>query len=328
MSHPSFPSVQLEKLNHLLSLVMEHNPFYRAKLARSGLALPLADLNRFSTLCPFTCKAELAGDQETHPPYGSNLSYPLDRYTRYHQTSGTSGQPIRWLDTNESWRAMMDTWERVYHAAGVDDRDRILFAFSFGPFLGFWTAFEAGTRMGCLCLPGGGMNTQARLKLIAQNRVSVLCCTPTYALRLGEQAVAEKIPRDSVKTLIVAGEPGGGIAETRSRIASLWPNAEVIDHHGMTEVGPVSTTYRGSPQRLHLMEDSFIAEIIDPKTGAAVAPGLHGELVLTTLDRLGSPVIRYRTGDLVRRSLPEEVADGLTCYRLQGGILGDRKSVV
>src|SRR5580700_51221 len=175
------------KLPELLSVVLRDNPFYAAKLRG---AIPDSDL---ATL-PFTLKQELIDDQFAHPPYGSNLTYPLDRYTRFCQTSATTtGTPMRWLDTPESWDWMIGNWVRVYQAAGIGARDRIFFAFSFGPFLGFWVGFEAAARMGCLAIPGGGMRSDARLHAILDNRATVLCCTPTYAIRLGEAAMEDGI---------------------------------------------------------------------------------------------------------------------------------------
>src|SRR5207249_8793758 len=150
-------------------------------------------LVEFHALVPFTRKQELGEDQQAHPPYGTNLTYPLERYTRYSETSGTSNVPLRWLDTAESWSWMVDNWVRVLQASGVAPPDRIFFAFSFGPFLGFWTAFEAGTRLGCMCLPGGGISSAARLRTLLDAQATVLCCTPTYAVRLGEVAAEEGI---------------------------------------------------------------------------------------------------------------------------------------
>src|SRR5205823_10383363 len=143
--------------------------------------------------------------------------YPLERYTRFHQTSGTSGAPLRWLDTPESWEAMIESWTEVLQAAAVEPRDRIYFAFSFGPFIGFWLAFEAAARLGCLCVPGGGLSTSARVRQILDLQASVLCCTPTYAIHMGETATSERmdLSRSAVRLMIVAGEPGGSIPATR-----------------------------------------------------------------------------------------------------------------
>ena len=181
----------LSKLRALLSEISGRNPFYSAKLA--GVDPNIPDLDWFFDHVPFTLKQELIQDQHAHPPFGSNLTYPLDRYTRFSQTNGTTGVPLRWLDTPESWDWMVGNWMRVFQAAEVSKGDRIFFAFSFGPFLGFWVAFDAASKLGCLAIPGGGMRSSARLRAILDNHATVLCCTPTYAMRLGESAAEEAI---------------------------------------------------------------------------------------------------------------------------------------
>src|SRR5436190_15220084 len=182
---------QFEQLRTLLSTVFGRNPFYAAKCDAAHVPYKIRHLGEFTDSMPFTTKAEIVADQEKNPPFGTNLTFPLDRYTRLHQTSGTGGTPIRWLDTPESWEWMLRNWEQIYRAAGVGQGSRIFFAFSFGPFLGFWTAFEAGSRAGALCLPGATLGTAARLRAIFECQANVLCCTPTYAVRLAEVAAAE-----------------------------------------------------------------------------------------------------------------------------------------
>ena len=311
---------QLSLLNKLFDAI-KNNSFYSKKFESLKGKTSFRYLQEFFERVPLTAKSELTEDQTRHPPFGTDLTYPLDRYSRFHQTSGSSGTPMRWLDTEASWQWMVGNWQKVFKAAGTHSGDIVFFAFSFGPFLGFWTAFEAATSMGCLSIPGGGLSTLARLRMIVENRVTTLCCTPTYALRLGEAAREAGMMADArVKTLIVAGEPGGGIVETRKSISSLWQDARVVDHHGMTEVGPVSHSLAGHQGILKILEDAYIAEVLEPDSVTAVKPGRVGELVLTTLGRTGSPLIRYRTGDLVK---PWESAPrGLESYFLDGGILG------
>lgn len=336
MDAPSMPdrceieAAQLARLRVLLQKLLAGNRFYAARLRGAGLSAEIPTLDAFRSAMPFTRKAELVEDQHRHPPYGSNLTCGLDRYTRFSRTSATSGKPMHWLDTPESWQWMLDNWDRVLAAAGVSWRDRIFFAFSFGPFLGFWTAFDAASRRGCLCIPGGGMSSLARLEAILDNGVSVLCCTPTYALRLGEVAAGEGLDlgRGSVRTVLVAGEPGGSIGATVAAMERLWPGARVVDHHGMTETGPVSFGCPREPQKLHVMESAFLAEVIDPGDHRPVAPGEIGELVLTTLGRTASPLLRYRTGDLVRPSPSRPCACGSWELGLEGGILGRSDDMV
>jgi len=318
-------SAQLDALRTLLAEIIPGNRFYTAKLAAAGAGFDVASRADFAARFPFTTKAELAADQQAQPPFGTNLTYPLAAYTRCHQTSGTTAGPLRWLDTPESWEALLESWCEVYRAAGVTAADRVYCAFSFGPFLGFWMAFESAQRLGCLCLPGGGLGSAARLRGILDHGATVLCCTPSYVIRLGEVAREEGLAlgRTRVRRIIVAGEPGGSIPATRARIAELWPGASVFDHHGMTETGPVTYECPARPGVLHVLESACLAEVVLPATGRPVAAGEPGELILTTLERRGSPVLRYRTGDLVRREAAERpCACGRWEMALAGGILG------
>lgn len=321
MNGETVRQLQLERLSRLLHTITS-NLFYRKKYASAGLDPATITLPDDWRRMPFTTKAELLADQSATPPYGTNLSFPLEQYCRYNQTSGTSGKPLRWLDTQESWSALLDCWAMIYDVVGVKPNDRLFFPFSFGPFLGFWTAFESATRKGLLSLPGGGMSSQARLRFLLDNQATVVLCTPTYAMHLGEVAREEGIDLISspVRILIVAGEPGGNIPATRQRIESAW-GARVFDHSGMTEVGPATIECVEQPGGLHLLETEYLGEVIDPATGEAVEAGTPGELVITNLRRLGSPLIRYRTGDLVCVD-PGPCPCGRPWVRLDGGIRG------
>jgi phenylacetate-CoA ligase len=309
--------LQRRKLSALLGAAQHSNPFYQAKLKGSHfdpLHDPMSEL-------PFTTRSEIEADQRQSLPYGTNLTEPLERYCRYHQTSGTGGLPVRWLDTAASWEWFKTCWRTILSAAGIAPHERLMFPFSFGPFIGFWAAFEGAASLGCLCLPAGGMSTSARLRMLIDNDVDAVFCTPTYALRMAETAKAENLDLagSKVRALIVAGEPGGSVPQIRQRIETEW-GARVFDHHGMTEIGSVSFECQPSPGGIHIIESEFIAEVIDPGTGEAVADGQQGELVLTNLGRVGSPLIRYRTGDLVKLS-KAPCACGCTFARLEGGIL-------
>lgn len=309
MISPNDPrrSTLLEMLRH----VVLHNRFYARKFGGR-------DINQLDQL-PFTTKAELVADQVEHPPYGSNLSAMRSQYNRLHQTSGTSsGRPLRWLDTPASWRWLLECWTKSFPHLGLSPSDIFFFPFSFGPFLGFWTAFEAAAQAGYLCLPGGGLASTARLRFLMEHHATVVCCTPTYALHLAELAAKEGIDLagSPVRLLIVAGEPGGSISSTRARIESVW-GARVIDHYGMTEMGPVAIEPVNNPARLLVLESQYIAEVLDPGNATPVPHGQPGELVLTNLGRWGSPLIRYRTGDMV---IAERDAEGHLF--LVGGVLG------
>ncbi len=316
--------LQGQRLQRLLARIHGPNRFYTTKLDRAGVRPDALDLPRDLSQLPLTTKTELVADQIAHPPWGTAFCEPIDQYTRYCQTSSTTGQPLRWVDTNENWQWMLECWKTVYRGARVDRHDRIFFPFSFGPFLAFWTAFEAGCQIGAHCVPGGGMSSQLRLAMIETIEPTVLCCTPTYALRLAEVAAEIRadhrpLSESSVRVLIVAGEPGGSIPATRERIERSW-GARVIDHHGLTEVGPVSFECWEQPGFLHLNESEYVCEVLDPSTLEAVPDGQPGELVVTNLGRTLSPVIRYRTGDIVVRC-SDPCRCGRTWARLEGGIL-------
>jgi phenylacetate-CoA ligase len=316
---------QFEKLRALLAELTPGNRFYTKRLAAEGVrAEEIASIEDFSRRVNFTHKQDLVIDQAAHPPYGTNHTYPLDRYTRFCQTSGTTARPLVILDTAESWEWMLGNWTEIYRAAGLERGERIYFAFSFGPFLGFWTAFDAAAKSGYLGIPGGGLGSASRVRAMIQHRATVLCCTPTYALHLAQAAKEEHIDlRDAVvKKIIVAGETGGSVPAVRERISEAWHGAQVFDHYGMTEVGPVAYQTAERADLLHILEDSYLAEIVRPETGEASAPGEVGELVLTTLGRTASPLLRYRTGDLVRRAID------VPGFALAGGIIGRADDMV
>ena len=314
--------LQLQRLNALLDCILPENVFYAEKLAEASR--PLQSLEELALL-PYTYKVELLGSRP-HGETAANLTWPRQRYVRYHQTSGTRGRPLVVLDTAEDWAWFVDCWHYTLDAAAIHSSDCVMMAFSFGPFIGFWSAYEAATERGCLMVPGGGLSTLSRLELMRTSQATVVLCTPSYALHLAEVAAQRQIDVASlpVRTLILAGEPGGSIPAVRSRIAETW-QAEVIDHCGATEVGPWG--YADHRRRgIHVMESEFIAEFLSVESGSPAGEGELSELVLTTLGRAGSPVIRYRTGDLVR---PSWQHDGPCRFvLLDGGVLGRTDDMV
>ncbi|MBI2878502.1 MAG: AMP-binding protein [Candidatus Rokubacteria bacterium] len=313
---------QWERLTRLVQEVWAGNRFYRAKWKAAGLDDPrdLGGREAFARL-PFTTKAELGEDQAAHPPFGTNLTYPLPRYIRVHQTSGTTGQPLRWLDTEEAWAWWGRCWAFVFRGAGLTAEDRIFFPFSFGLFVGFWSAFEGARQLGALAIPGGGQDSPTRLHWMRQLGATAFVSTPSYGLHLAEVARNQGIDPAAlgVRTTVHAGEPGAGIPAIRRRLEEAW-GARAYDHAGMTEVGAWGFECVAQAG-LHVNETEFIAEVLDPETGRPVGEGEVGELVLTNLGRGGSPVFRYRSGDRVRWSA-EPCPCGRSFGRLPGGILG------
>jgi phenylacetate-CoA ligase len=315
---------QLDRLNRLLKTILPQNRFYAEKLPRIAAAQlqdpagPLRSLDELAEL-PFTFKDELQSSRDPGA-LAANLTWPLDRYTRFHQTSGTRGRPLDVLDTPEDWGWWIDCWQFVLDAAEVGPGDRVLMAFSFGPFIGFWSAFDAAVARGCLVVPGGGLSTMARLELLRTGKITAIFCTPSYALHMAETAAEHQIDVGAlnVRQLILAGEPGGSVPAIRQRIETAW-KACVLDHSGATEVGPWGYgDLRGAG--LFVNEYDFIAEFLSVETGAAAAEGELSELVLTNLGRAGGPVLRYRTSDLVRPTWQHAGQNRFVF--LEGGVLG------
>jgi len=162
-----------------LTQVLQSNPFQQKHFSAPKSANEWNCLEDFIRDFPFTEKQDLARDREENPPFGTNLTFPISEYKKFNQTSGTQGKPMAWLDTMDDWKWMLGNWDRVLEAAGVHPGDRCFFAFSFGPFLGFWTAYEAATQRGCVCIPAGGQSTEQLLNCILNQKSEHFFCTPT-----------------------------------------------------------------------------------------------------------------------------------------------------
>jgi phenylacetate-CoA ligase len=316
LSREELESYQLRRLNSVLEKVLPVNAFYAHKLAR--VKTKVSSLAEFAEW-PFTFKEELIGTASSSDVV-QNLTWPADRYVRFHQTSGTSGRPLVVLDTAEDWNWVRECWQYVLDAAGITADDRVLMAFSFGPHIGFWGAYEALTHKESLVIPTGGMSSLQRVELTRNFRPTVVCCTPSYALYLAEVGAHHKIDvgQLGVRLLVLAGEPGGSVPAVRQKLEEIW-NAAVHDHSGATEVGPWGfgdATGAG----LHVIEAEYIAEFLSLATGAPAQDGEEAELVITTLGRAGCPVFRYRTGDVVKPTW--KFAGANRFVMLTGGVLG------
>lgn len=311
---------QIARVQLGLQRVLPQNAFYMQKYTNAQVPSTLESLADLARL-PFTTKYEFVEDQVINPPFGTNMTYDLSSYIRLHQTSGTTGRPLKVPDTSESWDWWMDCWATVYKAAGVTREDIIYVAFSFGPFIGFWAAYEGARRLGVLAVPGGGMDSLQRLRAMQDVGATVLVSTPSYALRLAEVAGEHGIDLSTfpIRVTIHAGEPGASIPATRQRIEQAW-HARTYDHAGMTEMGAFGFAC-SEQQGIHINEGEFIAEIIDRSTGEPACPGAIGELVLTNLGRWGYPALRYRTGDLVKHG-GYNCGCGRTFLFLPDGVLG------
>jgi phenylacetate-CoA ligase len=310
-----------ERVAELLELVMERNSFQRSRFEALGIGAgsPLGDL-------PPLTKRELVADQERNPPFGTNLSFPVELYAHVHQTSGTTGPPLRVLDTADDWRWWRARFAHTLEVAGIGSADRVALAYSFGPHIQFWAAKEGLQEIGALSVALGGMTSVQRLKTIADVGATAVWCTPTYALRLLEVAIEQRLEAslDTIQTVLCTGEPGASLPSVRSRIEEGF-QARCMDHAGLTEAGPFGYPCPDG-HGLHVDESQFACEILDDDLQPAGA-NERGELVVTPLYRTGFPVLRYRTGDIVVNSEGRCPA-GHEDRWLPGGIVGRTDDMV
>ena len=328
MPRKALESLQIEKLRSVLKEIYGRNRFYTGKLDAAGFRPESIRTMDDLAHLPITTKSELVQAQKDAPPFGTNATFSEVVYSRFHQTSGTTGTPLRVLDTPESWDWWGRCWGHVLAGAGLTENDRLFVPFSFGPFIGFWAAVEGARQIKALMIPGGGRDSLQRLHFMKELGATVMCCTPTYALRLAEVAQESGFDLSEIplQKLIHAGEPGANVPATKARIESAW-NAKCYDHAGASEVGAHSFECEIQPDGTHVIESEFIVEVLCPKTLKPVSVGEQGELVITNLGRIGFPVIRYRSGDLVRLN-PEPCECGRTFPRFEGGVLGRADDMV
>ncbi|AMV31120.1 Phenylacetate-coenzyme A ligase [Pirellula sp. SH-Sr6A] len=316
VSREELQQYQLERLNQLLAKTLPFNRHYQERFGISHLQLE--SLEQWSQF-PTSTKSEWQSDGIDG--IARHHSHSPNRYRRYHRTSGTRGRPMVILDTAEDWDWWTSTWQYVLDACSINSDDRILMAFSFGPFIGFWSAHDACLQRECLVIPSGGLSTLARIDLIRTASPTVLFGTPSYALHLAQEAAQRGISlrESSIRTVFVAGEPGGSIPSVRAQLEELY-GAQVMDHAGATEIGPWGFG-TADGKGLHVIESEFIAEFLPLDSSITNADPRWRELVITSLGRAGAPVLRYRTQDIVQPVWDRDVS-GTEFVRLEGGILG------
>ena len=325
MPREEIEALQLRKLRNLLAWTEAQVPFHAKRLSDAGVTSDsinsLDDLRRI----PLMTREEWMEGQLEHPPYGPILAAPEEAAIRYHLTSGTTGRtPIRVLDSMKDWEWIAEMWCYGFWGFGIRPSDVVFFAFSYGTFVGFWGAHYACEKMGCLVLPGGNMTTEARVKQILDMNATVVCSTPTYALRMAQEArdLGIDLANGPVKRLILSGEPAGSITATKRLIEEQW-GAKAGDTAGMTELGTIMMfECEQQPGGTHIIEDHYIEEVIDPFTEDPVGYGERGERVVTSFGRGFIPVIRYRTRDFVVKVPASNCSCGRTFDIYYGGIRG------
>jgi phenylacetate-CoA ligase len=246
---------------------------------------------------------------------------PFEDVMRVHMTSATTGRPLAFLDTKDDWYGFYHSYARSLYAFGVRKSDVVMAAFSYGPWIGFWSGFYAAQDLGCMVFPVGGFSTDQRIDALLTYPITVLGCTPSYALFLAEQAAKKGIDLAKQTTLRLTwhtGEPGASIPATKAKIEAAF-GARAFDLPGLTEIAAWGFECEAGGGLTHIHEDYVYPEVLDEQ-GRPVAPGETGELVFTSLYRKAMPLIRYRTRDVVKladRACP----CGRTLASLDGGVL-------
>jgi phenylacetate-CoA ligase len=318
--------LKLLKLRRLCEWADARSAFHRRKFAAAGFRPE--QLQTFDDVrrIPFTTREEWMEAETEKPLFGDLLTTDPDHAIRYHLTSGTSGRtPIRVLDGTKDWEWIAEMWCYGLWGFGIRPRDVVYVAFGYGSFIGFWGAHYACEKMGALVIPGGAQTTEGRVKQIIEMGVTTVCSTPTYALRLWQQATEMGIDlaNDSkVDKLIVSGEPAGSIPAVKRQLEAAW-GAKCGDSAGMTEIGTImifECTHQSGGT--HIIEDHFIEEVIDPQSDERVPYGTLGERVVTSFGRGFIPLIRYRTKDMVLKVPHTTCGCGRTWDLYDGGIRG------
>ena len=318
-------ALQLRKFKAIFTWAYNHSKFHRSLYDSAGIKpediRTTADIRQV----PKVEKAMMRGIQQKDPfPYGDALCVPLEEVTAFRQTSGTTGQPVYQPDTWQDWEWWAECWSFILWAQGYRQADRVFIPFGYNVFVAFWAGHYAAEKIGCEVVPGGVLDTQARILKIQELRATALMGTPTYILGMADIA-KNKMGIDpselSIQKITCAGEPGASIPGTKERMEAAW-GAKVYDHAGATEIGAWSYECKAQPGGLHVNEALFLVEIEDVDTGELIdEPGRQGKMIITALDRIAQPCIRFDAKDII-----EWATDPCPCGRtfrlIKGGVKG------
>jgi phenylacetate-CoA ligase len=320
-SRETLTRLQTERLREQVTHAYRNSPFYRRKLDAAGVKpeqlRTLADLVRL----PFTTKDELKQDQADHPLWGDLLAVPFEQCLRVHMTSATTGRALAFLDTKDDWYGFYHSYARSLYAFGVRAADMVMAAFSYGPWIGYWSGFHAAQDIGALVFPVGGLSTDQRIDALMTYPITVLGCTPSYALFLAEQAAKKglDLAKDTkIRLTWHTGEPGASIPATKAKIEAAF-GAQAYDLPGLTEIAAWGFECDARTGLTHVHEDYCYPEVLD-ENDRPVPPGERGELVFTSLYRKAMPLLRYRTRDVVQLA-DRPCPCGRTLVAVEGGVL-------
>ncbi len=317
--------LQLKKFRRIFKWAYDRSSFHRSLYDQAGITpddiRSLDDIRQV----PKVEKHMMRGIQGKPPfPYGDALCVPLEEVTEFRQTSGTTGQPVYQPDTWQDWEWWAECWAFILWAQGYRPRDRVLIPFGYNVFVAFWAGHYGAEKVGCEVVPGGVLDTAARVMKIRELKATAMMGTPTYMLAMAEVA-RNRLDIDpaalTIEKITCAGEPGAGIAGTKQRIESAW-GAKVYDHAGATEIGAWSFECDAQPGGMHVNSAMFLVEIEDPDTGEPITePGRRGKMIITALDRMAQPCIRFDAKDVIEWAA-EPCPCGRTFPVIKGGVVG------
>ena len=317
--------LQLSKFKKIFRWAYENSKFHRRLYDNAGIKPE--DVQSFEDIqrVPKVEKSMMRDIQRKGPfPYGEALCVPLDEVTIFRQTSGTTGQPVYQPDTWQDWEWWMECWSYILWAQGYRPQDRVFIPFGYNIFVAFWAGHYAAEKIGCEVIPGGVLDTKARILKIKELQATAMMGTPTYILGMAETARL-KMNLDpaqlSINKITCAGECGASIPSTKKRLEEAW-GAKVYDHAGATEIGAWSFECADQPGGMHVNEALFLVEIEDVETDETIeAPGRRGKMVITALDRMAQPCVRFDSKDVIEWAA-EPCSCGRTSRLIKGGVVG------
>ncbi len=325
MQQEKLKTLQLRKFQRIFKWTYENSKFHKSLYQSAGITP--SDIRNYEDIkhVPKIEKSMMRSIQNKDPfPYGDALCVPLEDVSTFRQTSGTTGQPVYQPDTWQDWEWWSECWAYVLWAQGYRPKDRVFIPFGYNIFVAFWAGHYAAEKLGCEVVPGGVLDTQARILKIKELHASAMMATPTYILRMADVA-KNKMGIDpselSIDKITCAGEPGASISSTKKRMEDAW-GAKVFDHSGATEIGAWSYECDRQPCGMHVNEAMFLVEIEDINTRKIIeGPGIKGKMIITALDRIAQPCIRFDSKDIIEWD-SKPCSCGRTFRVIKGGVTG------